>query len=180
MLEVVPNPFNDPIKKIIQDLKDTKWKVPFILPLLHALISVVLLFLLLFLYITIGFVSQVSNSFWDVVSGQGQKMSFSNPLPSFYYAISATVFFIIFFPFFILQSPFWFSGYLTSKIGFKPFLIMLIAILLFFGIFHFQPEFAESTLSKITEYSSSLKTHFFPPDTLNIQIEQSAVINLGQ
>lgn len=180
MLEVTQNPFTDPIKKIIDDLKSTKWKIPFILPLLHAVISLVLLFVLVILFLTLGFVSQVSNSFWKVLTGQGNKMSFSQPLTSFYYAISSAVFFIIFLPFFIVQSPFWFSGWLTSKIGFKPFIFLLILGMAGLYLFQFEPEIADAAVSKVTEYSLKIGAQFFSSDTLNIQVEQSSLINSTQ
>lgn len=177
MLDVAPNPYAEPLKKIIGDLKETKWKIPFILPFVHAVISIFLIILLIILYATLGFISQVSNSFWRVVAGQGQKMSFSSPLSSFYYAISATVFFIIFLPFFFVQSPFWLSGWITSRIGFKPFITLLILTISLIALVYFQPEMVNSAVEKVSGATNNLITQFFPPDTLNIQIDQTSVIN---
>ncbi|MDX1699956.1 MAG: hypothetical protein R3250_05015 [Melioribacteraceae bacterium] len=177
MLDVAPNPYSEPLQKIITDLKATKWKLPFILPIVHAAISIFLIFVLLILYITLGFVSQVSNSFWRVVAGQGQKMSFSAPLSSFYYAISATVFFIIFLPFFVIQSPFWMSGWLASKIGFKLFITLIILTISVAALFYFQPEMVDSAIDKVSGAANKLMSEFFPSDTLNVQIDQTSILN---
>ena len=177
MLDVATNPYGEPLKKIFSDLKETEWKIPFILPFVHAVISITLIILLIILYATLGFVSQVSNSFWRVVAGQGQKMSFSTPLSSFYYAISATVFFVIFFPFFIIQSPFWMSGWIVSKIGFRTFITIIIITISISALIYFQPDMVDSAINKVADATSKLISEYFPSDSLNIQIDQSSILN---
>ncbi len=167
MLDIAPNPYSEPIKKFIHDLKATKWKFPFILQLAHAFITIFLLFILFILYITIGIISQISNSFWDLITDLGQKMSYSNPIESSFYALSATIYFVLFLPFFFIQSPIWFSGWLSSKIGFRPFIVLIITILMSTSIYFFQPQLATNTLNKIIELQDSIRNEYFASDSLD-------------
>lgn len=166
MLEVVPNPYSDPIKKFISDIKATKWAFPFIPQLLHLIISIVFLLLLSILYVTIGLISQISNSFWDLIVGLCDKMSFSSPITSSFYAFSVTIYFILFLPFFIIQSPMWLGGWIASKIGFKPFIASIILLLLSAYIYFYQPEFASETADKMITFKKSFMNEYFPSDSL--------------
>jgi len=177
MLDIAPNPFAESIKRLIQDLKDTKWKFPFILQIIHGIITVLLLIILSILYFTLGFISQISNSFWDVIAGMGQQMSFSNPFPSLFYAISIAVYFLLFLPFFLIQFPFWISGWLTSRIGFKPFIILMIIVIGSLGIYFFQPELASDALSRIIKFQNSIGLHYFASDSTLTQ--DSIITNLN-
>ncbi len=132
----------------------------------HSIISIILLLILVMLYATIGFISQISNTFWDYLTGLGQKMSFSTPIQSLFYAISATVYFLLFLPFFVFQLPFWFSGWVTSKIGFKLFLILLITFTSSAILYYFNPNIAQESISKIAQIHDSIKTEYFSSDSL--------------
>jgi hypothetical protein len=165
MLDFAQNPYSEPIRKFLHDLKVTKWKFPFILQIAHGVITIFLLILLLVLYITIGIVSQISNSFWDLITGLGQKMSFSNPIESSFYAFSASIYFILFLPFFIIQSPIWLSGWFSSKIGFRPFIVMLLIIIVTAGLYYFQPQFANEALEKIISLQDSIRLEYFTSDS---------------
>lgn len=173
MLDIVTNPLKDPIKKLLEDLKSTEWKFPYLLQTFHFLITLVLLLILFILYITVGVISQIANSFWNILTGMGERMSFSNPISSLFYAVSSLIYFLLFLPFFLLQSPFWISGWITSKIGFKPFIIIIIVFLISVGIYFFQPEFSHSVLAKVVSYHDSIKHEYFPPDSLNITVENN-------
>ena len=116
MLNISPNPFTEPLKKFIQDIRSTKWAFPYLLQIFHLLITISLIIILGVFYLTIGLVSQISNSFWDVIVNNGDRMSFSNPIPSLFYAVSLVIYFLIFLPFFIIQSPFWLGGWITESI----------------------------------------------------------------
>ena len=176
MLDIAINPYSEPLKKFWNDIKITKWKFPYILQLLHAIITILLLVVLLILYVTIGIISQISDSFWDLISGLGQKMSFSNPIESSFYAFSATIYFILFLPFFIIQSPIWLSGWFSSKIGFKPFITLLLIFMLSVGIYFFKPQIASDALNKVTSVKDFIKTEYFASDSLNITNEQLSTI----
>jgi len=165
MLDIAPNPYLEPIKKFLHDLKVTRWTFPYLLQIMHTVITVFLLIILFVLYVTIGIISQISNSFWDLISGLTQKMSFSNPMESSFYALSATLYFILFLPFFLIQFPIWVSGWFASKIGFRPFIIILIIAVISIGIYHFQPNLASDTLTKIIDIQDSIKTEYFSSDT---------------
>jgi hypothetical protein len=165
MLDLAPNPYAEPIKKFLHDLKVTKWKFPFILQIAHAVITIFLLILLVILYVSIGIVSQISNSFWDLITGLGQKMSFSNPIESGFYALSASIYFILFLPFFIIQSPIWLSGWFSSKIGFRPFIVILLIIIVTAGLYYFQPQFANAALEKIISFQDSIRLEYFTSDS---------------
>lgn len=178
MLDIAPNPYAEPIKKFIHDLKVTEWKFPFILQTFHALISILLLILLFILYSTIGIISQISNSFWALINGLGEKMSFSKPIESSFYAISATVYFIIFLPFFIIQSPIWIFGWFSSKIGLKPFIIIIVCLFLTSYILLYQPKFPTETFDKIIDLHDSIKTEYFASDSLDTDKNDITNINL--
>ena len=181
MLDIAQNPFSEPIKNFLKELKATKWAFPYILQIFHAIISGFLLIILGIMYITVGVLSQISNSFWDLITGLGQKMSFSNPIESSFYAISATVYFIIFLPFFILQSPIWLGGWFASKIGLKPLIIIVFTILLSIGIYFFRPQLPKEAISQILKIQDSVKKEYFSSDsttTTNAQIEILAKDNV--
>ena len=166
MLDVATNPYADTLKKFFADFRNIKWKFPFLLELVHAIINLVLLVVLIILYTTVGFISQISNTFWDYLTGLGQKMSFSIPIQSLFYALSATVYFLLFLPFFIFQFPFWLSGWVTSKIGFKLFLILLITFTTSAVLYYFNPNIAQESISRISLLHDSIKTEYFPSDSL--------------
>jgi len=180
MLNIASNPYSEPIKKFIHDLKVTEWKFPFILQVAHAVITSILLLLLLVFYVTIGIISQISNSFWNLITGLGDKMSFSNPIESSFYALSATIYFFIFLPFFIVQSPIWLGGWFASKIGFRPFIIILVTLLLSVGLFFFQPRLATSALEKIINVQNSIRSQYFASDTLRIKDNEIIKSNLQE
>jgi hypothetical protein len=169
MLDISPNPFADPIKNFIKDLRATKWQFPYILQAIHSAISAILLIILLVLYATVGIVAQISNSFWDLITGIGQKMSFSSPIESSFYAISATIYFIIFLPFFILQLPIWFGGWFASKIGIKPLIIILGAVIIGIGVYFFVPQLPTKTIAQIVKIQDSIKKEYFSNDSLKVQ-----------
>ena len=168
MLAVAKNPYGEPIQKFFQELKETKWQFPFLLQAIHAIISLFLLVILLFLYVTVGIVSQISNSFWDVIDDLGDKMSFSNPFPSLFYAISATIYFAIFLPFFILQSPIWLSGWITSKIGFRPFIIIIFTIIITGLLYYYQPQVALDAVDNLIAFQDSIRDEYFSSDSTQI------------
>jgi hypothetical protein len=180
MLDVAPNPFTEPIKKFIQDLKATKWEFPYLLQTFHLLITLVLLAILSLFFVSLGLVSQISNSFWKVLRGIGDRMSFANPIPSLFYAISATIYFLLFLPFFLLQSPFWLSGWITSKIGFRPFIILLVTVLISVGIYIYQPNLPRELLGKIISFQDSIKTEYFASDSLETTVENPNLSKIGQ
>lgn len=173
MLTVITNPYAEPLKKLLQDLKETKWKFPYLLQIVHGIFSLIFLLLLIVLYLTVGFVSQVSNSFWDVIVGLGNRMSFSNPLSSLFYAISATVYFVFFLPFFILQTPFWVSGWLSSKIGLKPLIVLILTLLTAAYMYYYQPELTSETIQKIASFQDSIRAEYFATDSLSIETDNS-------
>lgn len=173
MLEVVTNPLKDPIKKLFDDLKSTIWNFPYLLQTFHFLITVVLLFILFILYITVGVISQIANSFWNILTGMGERMSFSNPISSLFYAISALIYFLLFLPFFLLQSPFWISGWITSKIGLKPYILIILTFLISAGVYFFQPDFSKSVLAKVVSYHDSIKHEYFMSDSVSITIDNN-------
>ncbi|MCW8848580.1 MAG: hypothetical protein OQJ81_01275, partial [Melioribacteraceae bacterium] len=132
----------------------------------HSIITLVLFLILVILYATVGFISQISNTFWDYLTDLGQKMSFSTPIQSLFYALSATVYFVLFLPFFVFQFPFWFSGWVTSKIGFKLFLILLITFTSSAILYYFNPNIAQESISRISQFHDSIKTEYFASDSL--------------
>jgi hypothetical protein len=172
MLDIAINPYSEPLKKFWNDLKITKWKFPYILQLVYAIITVLLLTLLLILYLTIGIVSQISNSFWDLIAGFVQKMSFSIPITSSFYALSATIYFILFLPFFIIQSPIWLSGWFSSKIGIKPFIALLMVSLLSAVVYFYKPQIANDAINEIIIFQEFVKSEYFSSDSVSISEEQ--------
>ena len=172
MLDIAINPYSEPIKKFWNDLKITKWKFPFILQSVHAIITLFLLIVLLILYVTIGIISQISNSFWDLISGLSQKMSFSNPIESSFYALSATIYFILFLPFFIIQSPIWVSGWFSSRIGFKPFIALLLIFLFSTGVYLYKPQIINEAINEVISFQEYVKSEYFAADSVNISNEQ--------
>lgn len=171
MLVISTNPLKEPILKLLSDLKSTQWQFPYLLQTFHLIITAFLLFILLILYVTVGILSQIANSFWNVLVGTGERMSFSNPISSLFYAISVVIYFIIFLPFFLLQSPFWISGWITSKIGFRPFIILVITLILSIGIYYFRPDLPKEIIAKVISYQDSIKNEYFSSDSSNTQIE---------
>lgn len=180
MLDIAPNPYLEPLKKFLHDLKVTRWTFPYLVQIMHSIITIFLLIILLILYVTIGIISQISNSFWDLISGFSQKMSFSNPIESSFYALSATLYFILFLPFFIIQSPIWASGWFASKIGFRPFIIILVLATVSLGIYHFQPSLASDTISTIVEIQDSIKSEYFTSDTTSAILNNVELENPGK
>jgi hypothetical protein len=170
MLDLAPNPYLEPIKGFISDLKTTKWIFPFIPQVLHLLITLFLILLLGILYATIGLISQISNSFWDLITGLGDRMNFSSPITSSFYALSISIYFVLFLPFFILQSPIWISGWVANKIGFKAFLILMLTLVVSFSIYYFQPDFSKSTINKIVHIHNIVKAEYFTSDTDSLNI----------
>ncbi len=172
MFDLAPNPYSDPFKKFIQELKKIQWKPPFILQTIQAIITVIIIVILSGLYITIGIISQISTTFWDLVIGMGEKMNFSQPIESSAYAIALILYFILFLPFFILQSPIWISGWLTSKIGYKPFIAILFVFALSIGIYFYSPEIATNPYAKILQIQDSIQATFFSSDSVNTKSKE--------
>lgn len=166
MLNVAVNPYSEILKTLLSDFRAIKWEFPFILQTIHSLITFFLLFVLLVLYVSLGFISQISNTFWDYLVSIGKKMSYSSPIQTVFYALSATLYFVLFLPFFIIQIPFWFSGWLTSKIGFRAFIILLITFLTTFAIYFLKPEIAQNSFSEVAKIHNSLKAKYFGSDSL--------------
>lgn len=172
MLEIAPNPYADPIKKFIGDLKEIEWKFPFLVQIAHVLITLLILLIVLVLYLTVGIVSQISQTFWDLLVGMGERMTFSHPVESTAYVIATVVYFILFLPFFILQSPIWFSGWMASKIGFKPFITILLIAVTSGILYYFNPNIAVDTYDKIIGLKSSVESEFNTNDSLSVPIEK--------
>ena len=172
MLNVAINPYADTLKKFFAEFRNIKWKFPFILQIIHSIINIILLLILVVLYTTIGFISQISNTFWDYLTGLGQKMSFSTPIQSLLYALSATVYFLLFLPFYLFQLPFWFSGWLTSKIGFRLFLILVLTFTSSGILFYFNPNIGQESMNRISLLHDSIKTQYFTSDSLETSQEQ--------
>lgn len=173
MLKVAVNPYSEILKTLLSDFRAIKWEFPFILQTIHSLITFVLLFILLVLYVTIGFVSQISNTFWDYLVSIGKKMNYSSPIQTVFHALTVTLYFIIFLPFFIIQIPFWFSGWLTAKIGFKAFIILLITILTTFALYFLEPEMAKSSFTEVVKIQESLKAKYFGSDSLKTNKDEA-------
>ena len=79
-------------------------------------------------------------------------------------------------PFFIIQSPIWLSGWFSSKIGFKPFITLLLIFMLGVGIYFFKPQIASDALNKVISVKDFIKTEYFASDSLNITNEQLSTI----
>ncbi|MBK8946376.1 MAG: hypothetical protein IPM32_14065 [Ignavibacteriae bacterium] len=175
MFELAPNPYSDPIKKFLLEFKSIQWKPPFILQAIQAIVSVIIISVLSILYVTVGIIAQISTTFWDLIVGLGEKMSFSQPIESTAYAIALALYFILFLPFFILQSPIWMCGWLSSKIGFKPFIAILFILALSTTIYFYTPETATNSYTKIIQIQDSIRKEYFAKDTLSSPpIEQIA------
>lgn len=176
MLKIAVNPYSEILKSLVSDYKTIKWKFPYILQTIHSVITFILLTILLLLYGTVGFISQISNTFWDYLVSIGKKMSYSSPIQTVFYALSATIYFILFLPFFLIQIPFWFSGWLTAKIGFKAFLILLVTILTTFAIYFLKPEIAKSSFNEIAKIHESLRVKYFGSDSLKINKDEAVYL----
>lgn len=176
MFELAPNPYTDPIKKFFKELKNIQWNPPFILQTIQATIAFVILLILSALYITIGIISQISTTFWDLVIGMGEKMNFSQPIESSAYAIALILYFVLFLPFFILQSPVWISGWLTSKIGYKPFIAILFVFAVSVGVYFFSPNLATNSYAKILQFQDSIRAEYFTDDSVKTTLEPPQII----
>ena len=172
MLKVAVNPYSDTLKNLLSDFRTIEWKFPYILQSVHSLISFVLLLILIILYATLGFTSQISNTFWDYLTGLGQKMSSSNPIQTIFYSLSATLYFVLFLPFFIVQLPFWISGWITSKIGFRFFIILLISIISTIAIYFLNPNIASNSIDEIAKIHETIKTNYFGSDSLKTATDE--------
>ncbi|MBK7106579.1 MAG: hypothetical protein IPH62_15000 [Ignavibacteriae bacterium] len=168
MFELAPNPYSDPIKKFHSELKGIQWKPPFILQTIQAIISSIILVVLSLFYITVGVVAQISTTFWDLILGLGEKMSFSQPIESTAYAIALALYFILFLPFFILQSPIWMCGWLATKIGLKPFIAIVFIFTVATTIYFYTPETATQSYAKIIEFQDSIRKEYFAQDSVNV------------
>ena len=167
MFKVTDNPYSKTLNKLFNDLKNVEWSFPYIVQFVHSFITVILLIILLLLYLTLGFISQISNTFWNHLTSIGQNMSYSSPIQSLFYALSVSLYFILFLPFFIFQLPFWFSGWITSKIGFKFFIIVLITIMAAITLHLFKPNITKASIAQIVKIHDSIKTEYFEADSLN-------------
>ncbi len=175
MFELAPNPYSDPIKKFYSEIKGIQWKVPFILQGIQAFVTIIILAILSILYVTVGIVSQISTTFWDMIVGLGEKMNFSQPIESTAYAIALVLYFILFLPFFILQSPVWFGGWLSTKIGFKPFLVITLIFAVSIYIYFFSPDTATNSYAKIIAIQDSITKEYFSSDSLSVPVDSTFV-----
>ncbi len=176
MLEVASNPYKDPIIKFIGDIRVIDWKFPFLVQLAHALITIFILLIVLVLYLTVGIISQVSETFWDLIVGMGERISFSHPIESTAYVIATIIYFLLFLPFFILQLPIWFSGWMASKIGFKPFITLLLIAVTTGILYYYNPNIASDTYDKIIGFKSSVITEYSSKDSLDTEIKTDEVL----
>ena len=175
MFDLAPNPYGDPIKKFFAELRGIKWKIPFLLQAINALITLFIILVLVVLYLTIGIISQISTTFWDLIVGMGEKISFSYPIESSAYSIALIIYFVLFLPFFILQSPIWLSGWLTSKIGFKPFIAILFIFSTSAAIYYYSPETATDSYAKIIALQDSIRKEYFTSDSVKVVIPEAIV-----
>jgi hypothetical protein len=127
-LIVEKNPYAEPINKFIEELKNINWEFPYVPQFINVIVIILILIILSVLFITIGVVSQISSSFWNLVVQTGQKIKTDNPVQSSAYAIAIGIYFLLFLPPFLIQLPFWLIGFIISQIGFKPFLWVVVII----------------------------------------------------
>jgi len=170
MLDIAPNPYADPIKKFFGDLTSIEWKIPFLVQIVHSLITILILTILFFLYLTFGIVSQISTTFWDLIVGMGDRMNFAHPIESIAYAIATIIYFVLFLPFFILQSPIWLGGWFTSKIGFKPFITILTIIIITTLTYLYYPKIGAEAIGKISQIKSTLISEYGTSDSVQTEI----------
>jgi hypothetical protein len=129
---VIQNPYFRPIKNLAQNIRDIQWEFPFIPQIIQLLVLLFVLVVLCILFITIGIVSQISQLFWNLIVDTQTQLQEGSALEKSAYAIAAGVYFTLFLPFWLIQSPFWFIGWIWQKLGF----IGLILTFLFIGVFY--------------------------------------------
>ena len=134
------NPYSEPIIKFYSELISIKWGFPYVPHAIQSIVLLLVIFILICLYMTIGVISQISSIFWNLIIAASQKIDIEAPIESSAYAIAIGIYFILFLPFFLVQFPFWLLGWFISKIGFKSFIFIIFLIMvLIIGYCYYNP-----------------------------------------
>lgn len=175
MLIVENNPYAEPIGKFLDELKNTNWDFPYLPQIIHSIVICLILLILFFLYLTVGIISQISSTFWNLIVQTGEKIDLNKPIESSAYAIAIGVYFILFLPFFLFQFPFWLLGWFVSKIGFKTFVVLMFIITTILLLFYFSPSLS-TKFKSLLNFEDSLSTDDTIIDSTHIKIEENTPI----
>jgi hypothetical protein len=134
-MTIAKNPFSEPLNMFIRELINCEWIFPYISTIIRFIIILIIIIIVSLFYITIGVLSQISTTLWNLIKLTSDKINISNPMGSSAYAIAIGVYFFIFIFPFIIQLPFWVLGWILTKFKLTGFIVFLCAIIVIAIIF---------------------------------------------
>lgn len=112
MKQTVENQFTEPIKRIINLIKDLDWRPQYLLPSAIVAIALSIVLIVLIVLWPYGVFPIISSFIWGLIEDSKAQMSgktFANAMP---YTVAIGIYFIIYSPFFIICLPIYLIGFL--------------------------------------------------------------------
>jgi hypothetical protein len=127
------NPYGEPIRAFLADIRSLDWRFPFVAPAIQLLVLLFLAVLCGLLYCTIGVASHISSTFWGLIADSQRRMKTNgSAVEKSAYAVATGIFFLVFLPFFVVQFPFWLLGSLWARLG-NVVAILLVLLMILLG-----------------------------------------------
>jgi hypothetical protein len=125
------NPFARPMGGIVDQLKEIQWEAPFLAQSMQAVVLSLVFLIILLLAITIGVAFQIGGVFQVLLIDASARVKTGGFVERSAYAISAGIYFLLYVPFWVIQFPFAFIGWLWtfSRLVALIFALFLIAVL---------------------------------------------------
>jgi hypothetical protein len=90
------NPFQRPIQKILNNLRNIRWRPPFFPNIVEALVLIFVALVTIGLYITIGIASQISVMFMNLMLDARQEIKTGSLTEKSAYAVAGGIYSILF------------------------------------------------------------------------------------
>jgi hypothetical protein len=112
MKQTIENQFTEPIKQIVSLIKDLDWRPLYLIPSSIVFVALLLVLLTLVVLWPYGVFPIISSFILGLIEDSKAQMkgkTFANAMP---YTVAIGIYFLIYFPFFIICLPIYLIGFL--------------------------------------------------------------------
>lgn len=122
------NPYYGPIKNTLSQLGEIEWRFPFLTQALVFIVSCIVLLILAVLYITVGFVAQVSSIFWRLIRQARHDMQGKPTIEKTGFIVAIGIYSVIWAPLWLIQLPLFIVGWIWERLGFFTLIVVVLVV----------------------------------------------------
>lgn len=123
------NPFRRPLRRLIGNVSDIQWQVPYFPQVIEALVLIFVGGITLVLYLTVGIASQIAGILQSLMLDARQEIKTGSLVEKSAYAVAAGIYLLILLPFWLILLPFTLLGWLWKHLGYIGLACLLLAVL---------------------------------------------------